>query len=151
MLLRVRGTLDSAAHQQQILIPALSFAKGTRTTRGQVFIQQENASPHVSHSTQHFLAQKHVQLLPDWPPNSPDLNIVENVWAIRANKTTEKNISDRKMSVGRESKLLGLLCQFPLYINCDNPSPSTYQDGQGKLYKGKPFGQFHCSVVCAIL
>ena len=58
LLLRVPGALDSAGCQQHILTPALPFVKGTRATRGRVYFQQDNAPPHVSRSTQGFLAQK---------------------------------------------------------------------------------------------
>ena len=90
LLLRVPGTLDSAGYQQHILTPALPFVKGTRATRGRVYFQQDNAPPHVSRSTQGFLAQKGVCLLRDWPPNSPDLNVVENAWAMIARQLVGK-------------------------------------------------------------
>ena len=77
-LIRLTRTLDSAAYQQDILTPALSFIKGTRTTRGRVYFQQDNAPPHFSRSTTRFLAEKGVCMLADWPP---DLNVAENAWA----------------------------------------------------------------------
>ncbi|OXA36700.1 Transposable element Tc3 transposase [Folsomia candida] len=50
--------------------------------RGWIF-QQDNASIHVSNSTQAWLDQKRVRRL-DHPPKSPDLNPMENLWGIMA-------------------------------------------------------------------
>ena len=44
--------------------------------------QQDNARPHIATDTINALKSAGIQLLEDWPPYSPDLNIVEVVWAI---------------------------------------------------------------------
>ncbi|KAG2948016.1 hypothetical protein PC117_g6369 [Phytophthora cactorum] len=46
---------------------------------------QDNASIHASIETKSFFQEIRVQLL-DWPARSPDLNPIENVWAILARK-----------------------------------------------------------------
>ena len=43
--------------------------------------QQDNAPCHKARSVKNFLAQQSFSLL-DWPPYSPDLSPIENLWAI---------------------------------------------------------------------
>jgi transposase len=43
--------------------------------------QQDNASPHKAKHTAEWLAEFGVNVLPDWPPYSPELNPIEHVWS----------------------------------------------------------------------
>jgi hypothetical protein len=66
--------------------------EGTRmfTNRGQSFwvLQQDNDPTHKKPAAQelddwnHKHPGRQVQMLLNWPPNSPDLSPIENVWAI---------------------------------------------------------------------
>ena len=44
-------------------------------------VQQDNAPVHKSEVVRNFLAQEQWEVL-DWPAYSPDLNPIENIWAI---------------------------------------------------------------------
>ena len=50
-----------------------------------VIFQQDNARPHTSKTTQAFLdtatTQHGFTVMDDWPPYSPDMNLIENLWA----------------------------------------------------------------------
>lgn len=82
-LCRCAHRQDSAAYQE-ILSSNLDFLRhrgGAQRAAQPIVFQQDGAPSHTSRSTQAFLAAHRVQVLPDWPANSPDLNLVENCWA----------------------------------------------------------------------
>lgn len=57
---------------------------------GWVF-QQDNAPSHTSNVTKAVLSELSVKLLEDWPPYSPDLNIIETIWAIMKSRIEKKS------------------------------------------------------------
>lgn len=69
------GSIDATRYQQECLQPVI----GVLSAPGVVFMQ-DNARPHSSESTKRFMRRNRVKVL-DWPPYSPDLNPIENLWA----------------------------------------------------------------------
>lgn len=64
---------------------------------GYVF-QQDGASSHTAAITINFLSQK-VKLLKDdikWPANSPDLNVIEIIWAIIKSRINIEKVENKK-------------------------------------------------------
>ncbi|GBO01584.1 Transposable element Tc3 transposase [Araneus ventricosus] len=50
--------------------------------------QHDNAPTHTSSATKNYLNSKNVTVL-EWPPMSPDINQIENVWGIMSRKVYE--------------------------------------------------------------
>lgn len=51
--------------------------------------QQDGAKPHTAKATKKYLAGKKVKTL-DWPARSPDLNPIENFWALLASRVAQE-------------------------------------------------------------
>ena len=49
---------------------------------GEPIFQQDGASAHTAETTRDFFGRNEVLVLPNWPPNSPDLNLIEIIWAL---------------------------------------------------------------------
>ena len=60
---------------------------------GAEVLQQDGAPCHTAQLVKHWLRDSEVEVIPDWPPNSPDISPIENLWAIIKTKIREEDTS----------------------------------------------------------
>ena len=76
----IDGTMNAAKYKQVLeedLIPEFNYAK--ENIDGDWKLMQDNAPCHTARAVKAFLREQQVEFI-DWPPYSPDLNPIENVW-----------------------------------------------------------------------
>ena len=78
------GNITAASYIQRVLPVLQSFIMEHEIFRvgiGNALFMQDNASPHRLIETKKALYERAIRLL-WWPPNLPDLNLIENVWRL---------------------------------------------------------------------
>ena len=86
----IDGTLNGIKYVQLLqnsVIPKVVASHGH-----DFIFQQDNAPPHTAKITKEWLEKEKIELL-DWPAYSPDLNPVENLWAIIARRVYTNGIA----------------------------------------------------------
>lgn len=78
-LMVVEGSM-TAAKYIETLRPFFE-EDASKTERKRLVFQQDGASSHTAKVTQAFFRDSEISVLA-WPPNSPDLNPIENIWSI---------------------------------------------------------------------
>ena len=71
------GKMNSKSYQETL--ESYLFPNASNLTHGNFILMQDNAPPHRSRSTSNWLTVNRVEKF-DWPPYSPDLNPIENLW-----------------------------------------------------------------------
>lgn len=80
ILVGIDGRLTSDRYQQEVLRPLFQALGRQRLTN--IRLVQDGAPCHRSASTMEWLSRRNVEVVPEWPPRSPFLNPVENLWAM---------------------------------------------------------------------
>lgn len=89
----VRGNLNAAEYQESIIHDIQEVGQSIAIPQCRFVFQQDNAPAHSAQSTQRFLSDEGCRTLP-WCGNSPDLNPIENAWAVVA-RAVNYNVSSK--------------------------------------------------------
>ena len=102
-LVFIDGSIDANTYIEKIIFGSDFIEKADALWGiGHWLFQQDNAPAHRAHETIEVLHELGISILENWPPYSPDLNIIEVVWAImeaRIEVLMPKTLEDLKRSI----------------------------------------------------
>ena len=99
-----------------------SFLPEIRSVKPNFIYMQDNASIHKAAIVMDYFKKEKLDIL-DWPPRSPDLNPIENVWA-EMQRLVNKHLLKNRI---RKAEQLFIVCKECFAIACEKMVPKLYE------------------------
>lgn len=100
----------------------ISFLPEIRKVKPNFIYMQDNASIQKAAIVTDYFKEQQLDVL-NWPPRSPDLNLIENVWAEMQRLVNKRLLKNRI----RKSEQLFILCKECFAIACVKMIPKLYE------------------------
>jgi len=123
------GTINSDKYIEILELNLLPLIKKIQKTRSNIIFQQDNAPCHTSFKMCEFFSNNKIEVML-WPANSPDLNPIENLWAL-----LKKNVGKIYVSNGQELKDTILLQAKKIKIKTINKIIDSMDNRIEKLFE----------------
>ena len=94
-LLPISGTMTAGKYIQTLnenLVPWME----NQPLNVKYTFHQDNAPSHKAQQTTTFLQDNSINILGGWPPYSPDLNVIENLWAHLKYVVRKENVGSKE-------------------------------------------------------
>lgn len=93
-----RGTIDeqklsvlTSESYRRLVLPKVK----NHLQKERIVFMQDGAKPHTAKATYAYLRRMGIDLLENWPPRSPDLNPIENLWSIVERRVAAREVPPR--------------------------------------------------------
>ncbi len=78
-IVKIDGNMDAPLYVEILRDELLGSLEDLDINKTNIYFQQDNDPKHTAKLTIAWLKKKRLTVL-QWPPNSPDMNIIEHVW-----------------------------------------------------------------------
>lgn len=92
VLVKYENTMKATDYRKLLVANLLPMLDEIGADR--VWFQDDGATAHRANIINMFKENNKILQLPDWPPNSPDLSPIENLWAIWKERVNARNAKD---------------------------------------------------------
>ena len=89
-LYRIKGNMNAEMYCEILEEALIGTLRDHGLALDDIIFQQDNDRKHTSKLAKKWFSQKNITTL-DWPPNSPDMNIIEHAWGALEHRVHRKH------------------------------------------------------------